>query len=46
MRIMMTPPLDSLTTAGCMGVSGSATGHEATSTLLCVHVSVYSVHGG
>lgn len=32
---MMTPPRDSLTTAGRMGVSGSADGHEPTSTLLC-----------
>lgn len=34
-KIMMTPPWDSLTTAGRMGVSGSADGHEPTSTLLC-----------
>lgn len=34
-KIMMTPPWESLTTAGRMGVSGSADGHEPTSTLLC-----------
>lgn len=43
-KAMMTPPYDSLTTAGCMGVSGSADGHEPT--LHATMRACICVHGG